>query len=135
MRRMTTLLIAGIIATSVVPSSLAGDNGRTVKKNYTILRGQIQFNDQEVAWMGTQPESFQTRARERWVTLSLEDETGNPVLGRVQVNGEVVRFCSDTEKPLRVRRGDEIKVNAIFGLCDGGFSVVTEGTITATFSK
>lgn len=135
MRRLAFPLVIILLAGSMIAPSMAASADRTVTKNYTMFRGQIQFNDQEVAWMGTQAELFHTRAGERWVTFSLEDETGNPVLGRVQVNGRVVRFCSDTNEALRVRRGDELKVSATFGLCDGGFSVVTEGIITATFSK
>ncbi len=135
MRRITVLLAAALLATALPAPSVAADGTRTVTKAYTISRGQLQVNPQEVAWMGTQPESFLVRAGERAVTLSLNDDTGNPVLGRVEIDGDVIRFCSETEEPIRVRRGQIVRVNVIVGPCNGGFSVATEGTIEATFSR
>lgn len=135
MRRVAVPLIVILVAGSMVSPSMGATEDRTVTKPYTILRGQVQFNSQEVAWVGTQPETFTARRGERWVTLALEDQTGNPVRGRVQINGDAVQFCSETDEAIRVRRGQKIRVSALLGSCDDGFSIATEGTITATFSR
>ena len=135
MRKLAFPLVVILLAGTLIAPSMAASDGRSVTKPYTILRGHIQFNSQEVAWMGTQAETFRAQGEERRVTISLEDDTGNPVAGRVQVNGEVVQFCSETSKAIPVRGGQKVSVSAIVGSCDGGFSVVTEGLITATFSK
>ena len=133
--RIFTLMLAGLLVGSMSAPSVAGADGRSVEKRYTITRGHLQLNSQEVAWMGSQAEQFRARAGERSVRISLEDDTGNPARGRVEVNGDIIQFCSTTEKPIRVQPGDKINVHAVFGSCGNALAVVTEGTITATFSK
>lgn len=138
MRRMLALLIAGLIAASLATPSLAGDNARTVSRSYTVLRGTIHFHFSDEGsdwWFGTQREIFRARGDESRLSLSLADDTGNPVRGRVEINGKVVEFCSDTQKPIGVTPGQKVAVSAIFGECEGTLSTVTEGTIAATFSK
>lgn len=59
------------------------------------------------------------------------------MLGKVFFAGSDrdTEFCSATDRPFRVRPGDEIYVGAYKGTCaDGMLSVVTTGTITATFT-
>lgn len=85
--------------------------------------------------MGTQAESFRARPGEESLTITLTDDTGRPVRGRVQIGGEVFEFCAETSEPIAVTAGQKISVHAIFGQCDTGFSIATEGTITATFSR
>ncbi len=134
MRRMLTLVLAASMTLVALPS-LAGDGERTASRAYTITRGHIQFSSTGAAWMGTQAESFRARPGEESVMISLTDDTGRPVRGRVEIAGDVVEFCSETAAPIDVSAGQKISVHAIFGQCDGGFSIATEGTITATFSK
>lgn len=134
MRKITALLLAGLVVGLLAAPSFAGNDGRTVTRDYTITRARIHVQDVR-SWIGTQREFFRALPGERWVSFSLEDNNGVPVRGRVEVGGVVVEFCSDTQKPIRVRAGQEIAASAIFGPCGSAFSLVTEGAITATFSK
>jgi hypothetical protein len=133
MPRMTALLSVGLIAVSIAAPSLAA-GGREATKEYTITRGFIHIYETD-SFIGTQPEFFRARPGERWLELSLTDNTGQPVLAHVEINGRSVEFCSDTQKPIRVTPAQKIAVSAVFGPCDGAFSTVTQGTITATFSN
>jgi hypothetical protein len=136
MPKISSLLAVGVLAASISAPSLAAGGERTVTKSYTITRGQIHVSSGEAdLWMGTQAEFFRPRAGEHRVTFSLTDTTGRPVLGHVEMEGGVTEFCSTTPSPIRVTPGEEIAVHAIFGPCADSFSTVTEGTITATFSK
>ena len=63
----------------------------------------------------------------------IEDDTGGPVLGRVEVGSKTVEFCSETDQPIRVRARQKIAISVVAGRCDDEASIVTEGTVTATF--
>lgn len=134
MRRVLTLLVTAVLIASAAPS-LADEQERTVTRPYTITRGHIQFSSHGVAWMGTQAEFFRARPGEQSVTISLTDNTGTPVRGRVDLGADVVEFCSETPEPIAVAPRQKFGVHAIFGLCDAGVSIATEGTITVTFSR
>lgn len=136
MIRITALISAGLLAASIAAPPVAADDGRTATRPYTITRGKIHLSDDAFAWwIGTQEEFFRARAGERSVRIALTDDTGRPVAGRVEINGDVVNVCSETQKAIRVSSGQKLAVSAIFGPCDGDVSLVTEGTIIATFSK
>lgn len=134
MRRTATLVLAMIIAAVAAPS-VARNQERSVTKTYTITRGHIQFNSNEVAWMGAQAVSFRARSGERSITVTLKDDTGNPVRGRVEIGSSAVQFCSETAKPIKVTPGQKIKIHAVFGQCGNGVSFATEGKIRVTFSR
>lgn len=135
MRRIVITVLAVLLTSSLATSSVAAVGGRTETRPYSIGRAQIHWNSQGGSFIGTQPETFTPEDDERRVTISLSSDTGLPVRGRVEINGHVVEFCSETTRPIRVLPGQELAISAIFGLCDGSFSLVTEGTITVTFSK
>ncbi len=133
MRRLAMLLTVGMAIGLWPALSHAADADRTVSKRYTMGRAQIHWNDTGY-WVGTQREFFRAERRERSVSVSLQDDSGRPVRGRLEVGSDVIEFCSETSKPVQIRPGQYLAVNAIFGTCGAGPSVVTEGTIRVAFS-
>lgn len=134
MRKVTILAAATVAAMSIPSTAGARATARTELRPYSITRAAVVSAD-DTAWAGTQPETFLAGPGDRRVTISLEDQSGQPVAGRVEVGATTVEFCSQTDKPLRVHRGDQILVSAVFGPCGGGVSAVTEGTIAASFTR
>lgn len=75
---------------------------------------------------------------ERFVSIEIADAHGQPVTGVVvQPDGdEETHVCGATEKPVKVRPYENVTVFLMNGTCgDSGASVVTTGTVTATFTK
>lgn len=82
---------------------------------------------------------------ERYVSVSVEDASGRPVVGEVvQLGGDpdqppltVHEFCATTERPVRVRPNLSVHVYVYYGQgCDGEVvSAPTRGTIEAVFTK
>jgi hypothetical protein len=74
---------------------------------------------------------------ERFVTIEIADGHGLPVTGIVtQPDEDSVHICGATEKPLRVKPYENVTVFLMNGVCgSSGVSVVTTGTVTATFTQ
>lgn len=136
MKRLAAVLsIAMLSASFVVPGHAAGPH-RTQQFTYRAPSGfvipgvstaTIQLNNN---WA-----TFDVLKGERSVTFSIEDASGRPALGHFSGTRFDGSFCRSTDQPLKVRPGDTIYVGAMLGPCDDGLSVVTTGTITATFSR
>ncbi len=133
MRRSVIPLAVLAVAAALAAPSRATPDTRTPSRPYSIDRAKVHLSDVD-PWVGTQREFFRARPGERWVSVSLRDESGQPVRGRVEIVGDVVEFCSEMAQPVRVRPGQEVAVSAILGPCGTAPSVVTRGRITATFS-
>ncbi len=131
--RRTVILLAVVAAAALAAPSRATPDTRTPSRPYSIDRAKLHLSDVD-PWVGTQREFFRARSGERWVSVSLRDESGQAVRGRVEIGGDVVEFCSEMAKPVRVRPGQEVAVSAVLGPCGTAPSVVTRGRITATFS-
>lgn len=154
---MTQLLLLGdemktFVAVSVallalaVPASGAG-KGRETTGTYSMASGAVvshgEVSDTEVHWTaGSHYLRFRAERGERFVSLAAEDSSGQPVAGHVHVDrdndgkvDQVFDFCMKTATPIAVTAGSVVEVGAIFGSCDDSWSVVTEGTITATFTR
>ena len=107
-----------------------------------VSHGQVEAG--EVHWSaGSHYAKFRAERAEKFVTLAVEDTAGGAVMAHVHIDrdgdGEVdeqVDFCGETSKPIAVSKGSVVEVGAIFGMCDESTpSIVTEGTITATFTR
>lgn len=81
---------------------------------------------------------------ERKVSVSITDASGLPVSAEVKQRGgdgvdlasedTSVRFCGETEKPVRVQRNTPVYVFIYAGPCqDGTPAAATTGEVTATF--
>ncbi len=136
-RRRITFAVAGamwLVAAMGSSTLAASETSREVSRDYTMERGMTHGSDSD-PWVGTQPVFFRSDKGERRAVVSLEDASGLPVAGRVEVGDKVFTFCATTPQPIRVRPQERIAVSATMGLCGTGSSVVTKGTISVTFSR
>lgn len=143
-RWISIVATAGIIVTSLGTPAFAIPDDRTVTKTYSMTAGFVSGSTEGSVSAGTNWAIFKPRAKERFVSLSIEDATGGPVLGRVEIwdmrtaswSDRGSFFCTETQRPLRIKAYEKLYVGAYLGSCpDGSFSLVTTGTITATFSR
>ena len=143
-KTLMVLIPALLLATATVA---AASPTRTDTAEYTIANGAAVGHGEvepQAHWtLGADYARFRAVRGERSVTLEITDESGFPASGHVHIDldgdGKLDRqvdFCGKTSKPIAVRGGSVVEVGTIFGTCeDGSPSIVTEGTITATFSK
>ncbi|MDQ3952572.1 MAG: hypothetical protein M3279_06385 [Actinomycetota bacterium] len=73
---------------------------------------------------------------ERFVSIEIADRHGLQVTGIVRQGEEAgTHVCGATEKPIRVKPYEKVTVFLMNGACGAsGASVVTSGTVTATFT-
>lgn len=144
MRKGLLALAATLVATSLATPSVGAAGNRTETEDYTMSNGMVVFDSTEAHWtIGTAYQVFRARPGERLVSFSIADDTGQAVRGHIHMDMDndgkldhAKDFCSETPKPLEVRAGQKIEVGVLLGQCpDGSPSIVTEGTITATFLK
>jgi hypothetical protein len=86
---------------------------------------------------------FSTKASERFATISIKDDSGNPVYATwgQDINGDSQldrggEFCGKTKSPVTLVGGKDLVIliwegSALDGSCDG---FATQGSVTATFS-
>lgn len=74
---------------------------------------------------------------ERYVSVEIDDRHGLPVTGIVSQEGaEPVYVCGASDEPVRVKPFETVTVYVMNGVCgEGGVSVATAGTVTATFTR
>jgi hypothetical protein len=145
MRKIVVVLVVGLVALSgFAPAN--GAANRTVNKPYTMANGVVVYGSIYAGWtLGTPYKVFRPEAGDRFVSFTIADEAGQPSRGHIHMdaNGdgklEHLDFCTETPKPLRVGHAKKIEVAVLLGTCadeaDPTPSVVTQGTITATFSR
>lgn len=144
MKRISHALIAGLVGClmAMTATASAAPSKRTAEKSYSMSNGMITGSSSAYWTIGSDLKKFKTRAGERTVVVSVADEIGTEVRGQIytDVDGDgdleqAADFCNESNA-LRVRPAQRVYVAVLFGECpDGETSVVTEGTITATFSK
>ena len=146
MKKSLLVVIPALLLSATTVGSAAPT--RTDTAEYTIADGAAvghgEVGNPEVHWtIGADYSRFRAARGERSVMLEIVDASGMTASGHVHIDldadGKLDRqhdFCGATSKPLAVRPGAIVEVGTIFGTCeDGSPSVVTEGTITATFTK
>jgi len=144
MRRKLRTVIAGAIGCllALTATSSAATSNREAERAYSMSNGMVTGNSSAYWTIGSDFKRFKAQRGERSVVFSATDAVGTDVRihlhtdkdgdGDMEDAGD---FCSET-KPIPVRPGQRIEVAVLLGECPGGNpSVVTEGTITATFSK
>lgn len=143
MPRIVALAAACFFATSLIGPAFGAQSERKVTRQYTMANGMVIYDSAHVTWsLGTAWEVFRPRSGERFVSFSVSDDSDQSVYLHVHVdaNGdgkkEHLDFCNETPKPITLGATRKIDVAVFLGTCPGGItpSVVTEGTITATFS-
>lgn len=148
MRRITSFLLAALIAGSLAAPSFAADDRRTVTKPYDAPSGLLlpTLGDTSVFWTlpaATTGAAFRARAGETSTTIEIQDQTGAVTLGHVHIDrdsdgrAEVHKnLCGSTAKPLAVTPGATVEVWPFLGTCQGGTpSVASRGVIEVSFQK
>lgn len=74
---------------------------------------------------------------ERFVSVSIEDAAGQPVLAELhQGNTDLTnRFCGETPEPVKLYRTAALHVHLYAGADCDGVSLPTQGTITFSFRR
>ncbi|MDP9067923.1 MAG: hypothetical protein M3N53_06205 [Actinomycetota bacterium] len=141
MRKIIPTLIAALLSVSLAPTSGAAASDREVTKAYTMANGTVVYNSASAEWsIGTQYKVFRPQPGERFVSISVSDDAGQPVSGHVHIRREGkldhVDFCNETQTPIELGAAKKVEIGVHLGTCsDATPSLVTQGTITATFSR
>ena len=144
MRKLVTVLIACFLLTALLAPASGAPAGRQVSREYTMSHGVIAFNTAQAHWtLGAAYEVFRPNPGERFVALSITDDSGMPARGHVHMDADgdgkldkIEDFCAETPQPIAVGEAKKIEVGVIFGSCpDDSPAIVTQGTVTATFTK
>ena len=139
---MTALIaIVGVLA--MTSTSSASSYTRQQERSYTMSNGMVASGT-DVYWsVGTEYQPFFPKAGERSVVFTVADAASPNAMGHVHYvngHGKVTEaggdFCGES-KPFPVKPGKHFEVAVLIGECPSGgdYSVPTEGTITATFTK
>lgn len=136
-------LILGIIVGGINIAEAAGKKTkkmgfRVVEKDYAPGSdgGRMLVAPYAAAVTLTQV-SFAPRLKEAHVSVTITDDSGQPVPARITQNDSDMSgwFCGRTDAPVTIARGLEIEVWVYSGPCDNAVGLGTRGTITATFSR
>ena len=143
MKKATALIAAGLVTAALASPAVAGSS-REVTEEYTMSNGAFVGHGEAHWTLGAEYAVFEAEEDERFVSLAIEDGSGGSIRGHVHINynnggkklDDQVDFCGSTPKPIEIEPGATIEVGTLMGICDDNTpSIVTEGTITATFSR
>lgn len=141
-RALVLFLVLGIVVGSLTTASAAKKKPkpRVVMADYgpdptgSLIRVDVGTPGTSFAQV-----PFAPTATERKVSVSITDDSGQLVRGRVrQADSDMSGyFCGKTSAPVRIAAGGEILVEVYSGTCSSGTGVgaATQGTITATFTR
>ena len=141
MARMIKVLTATLILvlTSLVPAA-AGPSSRKATASYggqpsTIM---MEIGDSGASIYTMHSDKVLTEAGEKFVSVEITDDSGEPVAGRVHQGGaDLGVACGDGVEQLALVNRKPIHVHLQMGLsveCDSGSSP-SGGTITLTFHR
>lgn len=138
MKRIATLAILILGLSAAVGQAAPGQ--RVVEKNYE----PVYFipNGTAGSIYSSNGVRFRPKAGERFVSVSITDNTGLPVPARIEqdIDGDdkadiKLTFCGATEAPVEIVPDARVVVWMIDGTCDDTAGGWTTGVMTATFSK
>lgn len=140
--RLRAVVLGALVMTLVFGQlgafATASEKRRTVTASYSGAGGYSMGANQGTVQLGANWTTFKARGAEKWVSLTVRDLTGEPVLAHVyfQFEGPAAVFCGSTAKPIRIPPSGTISVGAMGGTCENGdVSAPTSGTVEATFSR
>lgn len=131
--------IKAVVASSallilVAAPAAGGPRERTESVHYEVTSG-MQVGDTLTLQVGQLPQA-RPAARERTVSIVLEDDSGRPVAGAVhQGDHELADICGATDAPVRFVTREPVHVHILTGPGCSDVSVPTQGTVTFTFSR
>lgn len=133
--------IAPLLVIALLPGSAAAGTPRTESGPYTVSGVEDVLDGSAGAQgSGQGAASFQTRRKERTISIRLIDDSGNQVFATVkqdQGDGRYVvlgEFCGATRTVLRLKLpGRPVMVAPVVGRCDDGHSIPTQGVVEVSF--
>ena len=141
MNKLTATIATALIAVSMAAPAAARAESREVTQEYTMANGAFVGHGEAHWTLGAEYAVFRPERGERQVSITADDAVGEAVRVHVHVyrHGKLdaqLDFCGSTDEPIKIQPGSFIEVGTIMGVCDNNTpSIVTEGMITATFSK
>ena len=143
MRRAIPLAI--LVTCLAAASAAAAPAGRTVERAYEPVEVSPSFPQGGIH--SSSSVTFRTRSQERLVTVTIDDDTGLTIPGRItqDVDGDGAadtthEFCGSTPDAVAIEPGVPVKVVRLHGSCNGltdptRYGSWTTGTVAATFER
>lgn len=136
MKRISTGLVLATVMAVVVTAPAGAARSRTETVAYERASG---VHVADTMWIeiaaGELPEA-RPLAREKTVSITLEDDSGRPIAGVVhQGEQELGTICGATETPLALVNRQAVHVHVYSGAGCADVSVPTAGTVTFTFAR
>lgn len=137
MNRATKAVVLSLACASALAAPAAGGPRERVETATYERPAGIHLLD--VAWVevaaGELPQAT-PMAREKTVSIVVEDDSGNPVAAAVhQGKSELGTICGASESPLTLVNRQPVHVHVYSGEGCSGASIATQGTVTFTFGK
>jgi hypothetical protein len=133
-RAIGTALVLSLAAAAFGAHAAAAprQTKRTVSAPYQLLEGEIGMGQPgPIVSTVTLP-----GGPENYVTVQLNDESGQPVLAEIVQQDVLTAFCGTTDGRVRIEPSFDVTIRIREGRCfGGGPGVATNGTIEATFEK
>ncbi len=146
MKRYLVVLLALSMVVAAMTSAHAGK--KKAPKKTTRVESADYFAPAYFSWNPTGEHniggvSFPTTLTDNFVSIEIEDTTGQPVSAAAGQDTEgdgtvtTTDFCTSTEEPLPIEPGLEVVVFVFVGPCTSppGPAFATQGTVTATFTN
>jgi hypothetical protein len=141
MRKLFTKMLSLSMAAALlfVPGSASGKSStRTVDVEYTVPVIGTTAQPPTSACVTTDqdcPLSEKALKGERFLTVSISDESGMPASATVEQGGMLVKICGSTETPIKIAPSRRVKVY-VYALGDPDCpSAATGGTVHMSFSN
>ena len=150
MRRLVIVALVGLIVVGLVPTSSAGKKKKPIEKVTRVEKVAYEYGSYGVAGQANTRScgdpnigcaQFKAEPTERFVRIEIKDMTGQPPLGQLEVDGEVLAFfCGTSELPVEIPAGADVTVwvmgNIVpFYACGIVTGFPTQGEVEAVFSN
>ena len=130
------LAVAAVVALVAAAPATGAPRSRTETVAYERASGAYLAETVLVnLQLGPMPEAT-PQAREKTVSITLEDDSGRPVAGMAhQGDEELGAFCGQTDTPLTLVNRKPVHVHVYSGQGCGDVSLPTTGSVTFTFTR
>lgn len=135
-RTMKGLALATVATVVAVAPATGATRSRTETVAYESTSGAHVMDTVWVEVASDGPPEARPLAKERTVSIALEDESGRPIAGVAhQGDAELGDFCGTTEAPLTLVNRKPVHVHVYSGPGCADVSLPTTGTVTFTFAR
>ena len=126
------LCSAALVSALLTGAATAGATKREVAVPYEPVQGEVGLQQPGLIVASVTIPA----GNENYVSMSVSDQSGQPVLAEIVQQDGIAAFCGETPEPVRIDPGFDVTVQLHAGRCfGGGPSVVAGGEIRATFER